>query len=147
MVETTEPEQLVKAYVDVWNEQDYSTIPDVVSESFVLYDPAAPEEGVPGPKREVHGPDGLELFIRGVVTRFPDFHVNIIDVLSSGDLVMYEGKITMTHEGEFDGIPPTGQEVEIRTMSTYRIEDGEIQEHRVYFNQQEVFEQLGLAEE
>jgi steroid delta-isomerase-like uncharacterized protein len=141
MVEpTTESERLVTALVDVWNERQYSTIPDVVSDSFVMYDPGAPEG-------EVHGPDGLEAFVRDVVAGFPDFHISVTDVLSSDELVMYDATITMTHEGDFDGIPPTGRKVEIDEMSKFRIEDGKIQEHRVYFDQQAVFEQLGLVEE
>lgn len=142
-----DPEQIVTAYVDAWNEQAYSELPDLVAESFVMHDPAAPGDDVPGPAGEVHGRDGLEGFMRGVTTGFPDFTVDIVDMLSRGDLVMYEGEITMTHEGEFDGIPPTGETVEMRETSKCRVEDGKVQEHRVYFDQQEVFEQLGLAED
>jgi steroid delta-isomerase-like uncharacterized protein len=144
---TTDAKQIVNAYVSLWNERDYAKIPELVSEEFVMHDPGAPEEEVPGPAREVHGPDGLEMFIRGVTAGFPDFHVSIGDTLSSDELVMCEGKITMTHEGEFDGIPPTRRKVEVREMSKYRIADGKIQEHRVYFDQREVFDQLGLTEE
>lgn len=32
-------------------------------------------------------------------------------------------------------------------MEKLRIADGRLQEHRVYFDQQEVFEQLGLTED
>lgn len=137
---TPESEQLVNAYVEMWNGQAYSKIPDLVSESFVMYDSAAPEG-------EIHGPDGLEEFMREVVAGFPDFEVTILDALSTEDTVMYEGKITMTHEGEFDGIPPTEREVELREMSKFHIADGKVQEHRVYFDQQEIFEQLGLTDE
>ena len=144
---TPEAEQLVREYVEMWNEQEYSKIPDLVSESFVMHDPAAPADEVPGPEREVHGPEGLETFIRGVTAGFPDFRVSVLDMLSDGDLVMYEAEIAMTHEGEFDGVPPTGQEIESREMSKYRIEDGKIQEHRVYFDLQEMFEQLGIADD
>ncbi|SEO92914.1 conserved hypothetical protein, steroid delta-isomerase-related [Halogranum amylolyticum] len=144
---TPRAEQLVREYVEIWNERAYSKIPDVVSESFVMSDPAAPEEGVPGPAREVHGPDGLEAFVRGVVDGFPDFRVTVGDLLSSDDLVMYEAEITMTHEGEFGGIPPTGRAVEVGEMSTFRVVDGKIQEHRAYFDQQEIYEQLGLTED
>lgn len=66
---TPEAEHLVKDYVEMWNDQEYSKIPDLVAESFVMYDPAAPAEGVAGPEREVHGPDGLEQFMRS----WPDF--------------------------------------------------------------------------
>jgi len=137
---TTEPERLVNAYVDVWNERNYARIPDLVSESFAMYDPAAPGG-------EVHGRDGLAEFIRGVVAGFPDFHVTVVDVVSDGGLVMYEGDISMTHEGEFDGIPPTGRTVEIREMSKFHVADDEVQEHRAYFDQQAIFEQLGLSDD
>lgn len=144
---TSEPERIVTAYVNMWNERDYARIPDLVAESFVMYDAAAPAEGVPGPEGEVHGRDGLEAFMRGVVTGFPDFELSVLDTVSGDELVMYEADITMTHEGEFGGIPPTGRTVEIREMSKCRVEDGAVHEHRVYFDQQEVFERLGLADE
>lgn len=75
---------------------------------------------------------------------FPDFQVTILDMVSRDELVMYEAELTMTHEGEFDGIPPTGREIKNREMSKLRIADGTLQEHRVYFDMQAVFEQLGL---
>jgi len=141
MVEaTTESERLALALVDVWNERRYSKIPGVVSDSFVMYDPAAPGG-------EVRGPGGLEAFIRGVVTGFPDFHVSVTELLSSDEVVMYEATITMTHEGEFEGVPPTGRSVEFGEMSTVRIGDGGVDEHRTYFDQQSVRERLGLTPE
>ena len=134
---TTDAERLAMDLIDVWNERQYARIPDVVSESFVMHDPAAPGGAV-------HGADGLETFIRGVVSGFPDFHVSVSDMLSGDDLVMYEATITMTHEGEFDGIPPTGRAVEIGEMSTVRIGDDGVDIHSTYFDQQDVLEQLGL---
>jgi steroid delta-isomerase-like uncharacterized protein len=136
---TTESERLVNAYVEAWNEQDYSAIPELVSESIVVYNPTAPD-GV------VHGHDELEAFMRGVTAGFPDFHLTILDLLADEDRVMYEAELTMTHEGEFEGIPATGREVEIREMANCYAADGRIQEYRVYFNQQDVFEQLGLTD-
>lgn len=140
MAEATEgTDQLVKAYVKMWNEREYSKISDIVSESFVMYDPGAPGG-------EVHGPDGLEEFMRGLVTGFPDFQVTIIDMLSSENLVMYEANLAGTHDGEFAGAPPTGREFDLRAMEKFHITDGNVREHRVYFDQQELFEQLGLTE-
>ena len=142
---TQEAEKLVRDYLAVWNKREYSKIPDIVSESFRMHDPAAPAEGVPGPEREVHGPEGLEAFIREVVTAFPEFQVTIIDMLAGDDLVMCEAEMTMTQEGEFGGIPPTGKKVENREMSVFRIMDGKVHEHRVYFDMQEALEQLGVT--
>lgn len=137
---TRDAEGTVRAYVDVWNERDYSKIPEVVSESVSVYNPTAPGG-------EVHGRDGLEAFMRGVVAGFPDFHVAVHDVVSNDDLVMYDATLTMTHEGEFDGIPPTGREVEVPEMAKYHVVDDKVREYRVCFDQQAVFEQLGLTDE
>jgi len=136
---TMESERLVTGYVEAWNEQDYPAIPELVSESVVVRNPTAPE-GV------IHGRDELEAFMRGVTAGFPDFHVTILDLLAGENQVMYEAELTMTHEGEFEGMPPTGREVKIREMANCRVADGRIQEYRIYFDQQEVFEQLGLSE-
>lgn len=136
---TTESEQLVEGYIEAWNDQDYSAIRDLVSESVVVRNPSAPE-GV------VRGRDELEAFMRGVLAGFPDFHVSVLEMFAGDNRAMYEAELTMTHEGEFDGLPPTGREIEIQELATCQIAGDRIQEYRVYFDQQEVFEQLGLTE-
>lgn len=135
-----DPVQVVDAYADLWNEQDYTTIPDVVSESFVLYDGIAPGG-------EVHGHDGLKEWMRAFTSAFPDFHVETIDAIVDGNTVVVEGIYTMTHEGEFNGIPPTGRDVELRAMAKFLVEDGKVKEHREYHDNQQILEQLGVTEE
>lgn len=143
---TSDAEQLAREYIEtIWNEREYAKIRDLISESFVMYDPAAIDDDIPGPRGEVHGRDGLETFIRGVVAGFPDFHVALLDTLSSEDTVMYAGRITLTHEGTFYWIPPTGRSAEFRYMGMIRIEDGNVQEHRVYPPLLDVVEQLGFT--
>lgn len=136
----TEPEQLLREWVDITNEQDYSKIPEVVSESFVWKTPGAPGG-------EVRGPEGAEEVIDAVTSGFPDFEAEIIDVLTSDDKGMAELRFTMTHEGEFNDIPPTGREAELQAMSTCRVADGKLQELRDYTNMQDLFDQLGVTEE
>lgn len=141
----TSAEEIAEEYIaEIWNRRNYSKIADLVSESFVMYDPAAIDSEAAGPRGEVHGRDELEAFVRGVVAGFPDFHVALLDTLSDEDTVMYEGRISMTHVGDFYWIPPTGRAAEFRYMGVVRVEDGEVREHRVYPPVLEVFRQLGL---
>lgn len=135
----TEAEQLAREYKDLWNERAYSKIPEIVSKSFVLYDETAPGG-------EVQGPDGLEVWMRQFTSAFPDFHVEILDVLADEETVMAEATYTMTHEGEFDGLQPTEREVELRSMAKFVVEDGKITEHREYHDRQKILEQLGVTE-
>lgn len=134
--EGREAEQLLSEYTEVWNEQDYSRIPDVVSESFTA---VLPDE-------EYHGHDGLEEWIEEITSAFPDFRVEPVDVVASEETMMADAKFTMTHEGEYDGIPPTGEEVEVHQMAKFRVEDGKLEEHRQDVDRQGIAEQLGVTE-
>lgn len=140
-----DPRDTVSAYVEMWNERAYAEIPDRVSESFVMHDPGATPDQLPGPTREVHGQQGLRQFIELVTTGFPDFEVTISELTTTDDAVIYEGQITATHEGPYDGLPATGRQVDVPQMSKCTLEDGRIDEHRAYFDQMLVYEQLGLT--
>lgn len=139
MAQTTpDAKQLVRDYAEMWSEKDASRIPDLVSEPFTGSFPEAEET--------IRGHDELEGLMREFTSAFPDFHVEITDLIANGDTVVAEAVYTMTHEGEFNGISPTEREVEIRAMAKFLIEDGKIQEHREYHDRQELLEQLGIAE-
>jgi len=135
---TTDAEQVATDYVEMWNEREFERIPELVSKSFVHVDPDG---------SEVHGRSGVEEYIRGILAGFPDLHVDVTEMVSSGGTVMYEAILTMTHEGEFEGIPPTGRELEIREMATVEVVDGTVEAHRVYFDNRETLAQLGALEE
>ncbi len=139
------PEKVARAYVTMWNTKDYSAIPHLVSETFTMYDPAIPAKGVVGPQGEAHGRDGLRQFMELITTAFPDFEITVLDMVAGDDIVMYEIRITMTHEGTFSGIPPTGRRVGIQGVSILRLENGLINEHRFYVNMGDVLDQLGLT--
>lgn len=135
--DSQQAERLLSEYNDVWNEREYSRIPDVVSESFT---------GIVSDE-EYHGYDGLEGWIEETTSAFPDFEVEPLEVVADEETVMAEVKFKMTHEGEYNDIPPTGETVEVQAMGTIHVEDGTIEEHRVYFDRQHVAEELGVAED
>lgn len=135
---TPESEQLVKEFLDRSNKRDYSKLPEILSESYVMVDPAAPAG-------EVHGPEGFEAWLREIVRAFPDFEMQIVDSLASDEVVMVEIRYTGTHEGEFNGLPPTGREIEFQGIEKYQVAGGKIQRTRAYFHDQELKDQLGLT--
>jgi predicted ester cyclase len=53
---------------------------------------------------------------------------------------------TTQHEGEFNDIPPTGREVELRAMAKFLVDDGKVTEHREYHDRQDFLEQLGVTD-
>ena len=129
-----ETEQLMGEYFDLRN-GDLSKL-DIVSESFTFYLPID----------EIHGRDGVETMQHEQEAAFPDFTMEVNDVLVGDDVAMWEWTVTGTHEGEWQDIPPTGREVEFSGMSKTVIADGKIQENWVYFDSQDVLAQLGNTE-
>jgi steroid delta-isomerase-like uncharacterized protein len=131
-------EQLMNDYVDLWH-GDFSKR-EVVAESATLSDPGLPEG-------EIHGRDAVEAFLRELRTGFPDFHVTIDDHLTSDETVMAEWTATGTHEGEFNGMPPTGREMKLKGMDNLVISDENVLEHRIYYDVQNMLDQLGITDE
>ena len=128
-------ERLLEEYLEIWNDRDYSRIPDVVTDSFVLVAPTA---------GEVHGAAGLEKTLRELAAGFSDFEIQLNDMLVSDDVAMEDGTLTGTHDGEFNGVPGTGREINLLFMNKIQLDEGKVREHRIFYDPQELIRQLGI---
>src|SRR5258708_3841193 len=99
------------------NQNKLSVLDELIAPDFVNYD--AP----PGTPR---GPQGMRQLVAMFRTAFPDLQVTFEQELADGDYVIHRGYITGTHQGEFQGIPPTGKEATVTGTDIYRIVDGKI---------------------
>jgi steroid delta-isomerase-like uncharacterized protein len=62
-------------------------------------------------------------------TAFPDFSISPPQaLLAEGDKVAARYTWRGTHRGEFQGLPPTGKQVNVTGISIYRVADGKIAE-------------------
>lgn len=132
----TRHEQIIDAYEALWN-GEFSKI-DVVAESASVYDPAAPDG-------EVHGRDAVEGHVRETFRGFPDFTLETHDRLVRDDIVMLDWTVTGTFDGEFYGAPPTGRAMSVTGMAKTIVGDGMVQEDRLYYDQKDMYAQLGLT--
>jgi predicted ester cyclase len=58
---------------------------------------------------------------------FPDFHMEVVDVIAEGDKVVGHFKCSGTHEGEWRGHPATGRRFEgIDEVYIFRVQDGKL---------------------
>jgi predicted ester cyclase len=58
---------------------------------------------------------------------FPDFHMDVVDVIAEGDKVAGYFKCSGTHRGEWRGHPPTGRCFEsIDEIYFFHVEDGKL---------------------
>jgi len=81
--------------------------------------------------------------IQAVAKGFPDATRRIEELYTSGDRVISRITFTATHEGEFWGIPATGNRIEFSDISIFRIRDGKIVELRDELDGLDLMTQLG----
>ena len=75
---------------------------------------------------------------------FPDYNHSIEEVIAEGDIVIVRAIDRGTHEGEFQGIPATGNKFEVGAIIIFRIEDGKIIEFWEEIDMLGLMMQLGM---
>jgi predicted ester cyclase len=60
---------------------------------------------------------------------FPDLSITVEDVMADGDRVAARVVMRGTHQGEFQGLAPTGKRVEVKAIDMFRISNGKTVEH------------------
>ncbi|WP_254543174.1 ester cyclase [Halomarina pelagica] len=130
---------LVRRFVaEVVNERRYERIPEFFSPEYVRHDPA-----VAGDAR---GPERFEETVRAFHAGFPDEEMVVDDVFAAGDKVCLRYTVTGTHTGEFMGMEPTGEPVEMTAIAVHRIgEDGTVAETWVNYDSLGLMEQIGAV--
>jgi predicted ester cyclase len=91
------------------------------------------------------GSEGFKQFLSALFKAFPDWHTNIEQIVAEDNLVVIFLNGTGTHQGEFQGTPPTYKPVNIRSADLYRIENGIIVEHRDVVDQLNLLQQTGAT--
>jgi serine phosphatase RsbU (regulator of sigma subunit) len=66
------------------------------------------------------GPEDVKRFMGEFRSAFPDFHSTIEDQIAEGDRVVTRWRVRGTLQGEFRGIAPTGEEMEINGIGVFR---------------------------
>lgn len=89
--------------------------------------------------------EGVKRFFSVFFLAFPDFAPTIDHLYAEDDQVFAFVTWRGTHQGEFQGIPPTGKQVVIKTAEIMRIENGQFVEHWDIVNELEMLKTLGLA--
>lgn len=78
---------------------------------------------------------------------FPDVEAEIDEVVSDDDWASFRYTVRGTHEGAFEGIPPTGKRIEAQGIGFAQIVDQEIVEYHLTFDGLGMLEQIGVFEE
>jgi len=69
-----------------------------------------------------------EMVVARLYRAFPDLHITIEDLIEEGDKVVEKETVTGTHQGEYNGLPPTGKSVSYNEIFIMRFVNGRIAE-------------------
>jgi predicted ester cyclase len=93
---------------------------EVCAPDYRLYFPS--NTGTPLTKEQ-----NLEMALQ-IFQAFPDTVHEIVDIVAADDKVIVRGVDRAAHTQEFQGIPPTGNMLEVSWLAIYRFEEGKIVE-------------------
>lgn len=136
MATTQTNKELFRRVFDALNGRDFDAFADTHADDIVLHDH----------DEEFHGVEAAIEREETIYEAFPDMRYTPEDILAEDDLVAARWTVTGTHEGELDGIKPTGKEVEFPACGVLRVEDGNITEVWLTYDQLGMLQQLGVAE-
>jgi predicted ester cyclase len=106
MIEPEESKALVRRLVEIVNAGDLEGLEEVASGGI-----AEAARGWIGPFRE----------------SFPDFRMEVCEVIAEGELVVGYFKCSGTHLGDWRGIPPSGRRFEgVDEVYIFRVEQGKL---------------------
>lgn len=80
------------------------------------------------PTGDTHGPASMKQFVISLRTGFPDLRSTVEDQVAEGDHVMTRFRARGTHQGEFMGIPASGNQMDISGIIVSRFANGKIVE-------------------
>jgi steroid delta-isomerase-like uncharacterized protein len=107
-----ENKAIFRRYAEEVGNQHNFEIVDQIFERYIAHQPDG--------STLVRGPQDVKRFQGEYHSAFPDFHINIEDQIAEGDKVVSHYTIRGTHQGDFRGMAPSGKEIEIKGVTTFR---------------------------
>lgn len=102
---------------EVWTGKDLDVLDEIANPAIVHHGAAFPD---------VHGVEELRQAIGRQIDVWPDITLKVDEAFADGDTVVVRWSGTGTNEGEFLGLPPTGQETTLSGINIYRLACGQI---------------------
>ena len=127
--------RLIRQYIQsVWNAGDLAALDALTSGTFCYH-----LNGQPALDRA-----GMRAFVAMTRVAFPDWQVDIDEIITQGGAVAVRWRAAATHQGVFRGIPPAGQRVSLTGINMYHVTDGKIDAEWEQMDSLGMLQQLGV---
>ncbi len=130
---STENKAMVRRTMEaIWNQGNFAVADERFASDYVGH---APDK--------IEGPEGVKQFVSAIRNAAPQ--IQIEDQIAEGDTVVTRWTAGGKHTGEFQGIPPTGNQVSITGITVFRIANGKIVEGWTNADRLGLMQQLGAV--
>jgi steroid delta-isomerase-like uncharacterized protein len=120
---------------EVLNEGKVEVVDELMADDFTWR--------MPFSREPLRGPQAMKEIVTAFLVAFPDFAVEVKNVIGEGDRVALEYIASGTNEGEFMGEPATGNSAAWRVLHVFTLREGSIVEDVTVLDRLTLFEQLG----
>lgn len=128
--------EVVKNFWEVWSNFDYDAMRESLDPDFGYFWPS--NIAKPVPKEET-----LEVGM-SIQNGFPVLKRCLEEMIAEGNKVAFRLISKATHQGNFNGIPPTGKEIKNSVIGIFTVRNGKIVEYREEKDHLGVMQQLGM---
>jgi predicted ester cyclase len=130
---TEENKAVVRRFYKAFEANDQDALQAVLSPDLVAYNPISQNRN-----EHLQG-------IRSWNAIFSQNHFEILEQIAEGDQVATRVILRCIHsEASYQGVPPSGKQIEFPALTLERIKGGKIVERRVYSDRLGMMRQLGL---
>ena len=128
-----------RLFDELWNKGNLPVADELIAPIYTHHDASTPDVG--------RGPEGEKKRVTHYRNAFPDMRLTIEDIIAEGETVIARWTCRGQHNGELNGIAPTGKQVAITGITIARFANGKMVEGYVNWDALGLMQQLGVVPE
>lgn len=133
-----ENKELIRRLFDRFRSHDTSSLEELCH-SDMLYE--TPEFDT------LKGVDAYRQVFEEATRSIPDLEPTLEEIVAEGDKVFAIHRVRGTLKGDYAGIPPTNEPMELLVSDVITIRDGKVAEHREFYDVLTILRQLDAVDE
>jgi steroid delta-isomerase-like uncharacterized protein len=126
-----------RLYEEGFNRGNLDVVDELVASDVVTHDPIILDAPT--------GPDSIRSGIEMIRKAFPDFHVEVLDLVAEGDKVASYLLMSGTNTGDYRRGGATGKQGTMRAFLLWRVADGRLVESWGMADRFQFLQQLGIV--
>jgi steroid delta-isomerase-like uncharacterized protein len=128
-----------RLFDELWNKGNLQVADEIIAPTYQHHDSSSPDFG--------KGPESEKKRVNHYRTAFQDFRLNMEDLFADGETVVARWSCRGVHNGDLNGIAPTGKQFAITGVTICRFTNGKIVEGYVNWDALGLMRQLGVVPE